>query len=61
MAWALIGGLISSMFLTMVVVPVIITCFDRILARFGKDQKKEIHIEEKALEEEESEVAEYVY
>ncbi|AWW31095.1 AcrB/AcrD/AcrF family protein [Echinicola strongylocentroti] len=60
LAWALIGGLISSMFLTMVVVPVIYYIFDRILARFGKDQKKEIVIEETELSESESEVAEYV-
>ncbi|EPR75684.1 Cobalt-zinc-cadmium resistance protein CzcA [Leifsonia rubra CMS 76R] len=34
--------------------------FDRILARFGKDKKKEIVIEETELSEAESEVAEYV-
>ncbi|WP_215225247.1 efflux RND transporter permease subunit [Echinicola shivajiensis] len=61
LAWALIGGLISSMFLTMVVVPVIYYIFDRILAKFGKDKKKEIQIEETELDESESEVAEYVY
>ncbi|QDH78868.1 efflux RND transporter permease subunit [Echinicola soli] len=60
LAWALIGGLISSMFLTMVVVPVIYYIFDRILARFGKDKKEEIVIEETELSESESEVAEYV-
>ncbi|EPR66034.1 Cobalt-zinc-cadmium resistance protein CzcA [Cyclobacterium qasimii M12-11B] len=60
LAWALIGGLISSMFLTMVIVPVIYYVFDRILARFGKDKKKEIVIEETELSEAESEVAEYV-
>ncbi|AGA77816.1 efflux RND transporter permease subunit [Echinicola vietnamensis] len=60
LAWALIGGLISSMFLTMVVVPVIYYIFDRILARFGKDKKEEIIIEETELSESESEVAEYV-
>ncbi|UCS94877.1 efflux RND transporter permease subunit [Echinicola marina] len=61
LAWALIGGLVSSMFLTMVVVPVIYYIFDRILAKFGRDKKKEIHIEEAELNESESEVAEYVY
>ncbi|GGZ35071.1 multidrug ABC transporter [Echinicola pacifica] len=60
LAWALIGGLISSMFLTMVVVPVIYYIFDRILARFGKDKKVLIEIEETELSETESEVAEYV-
>jgi len=60
LAWAIIGGLISSMFLTMVVVPVIYYIFDRILAKFGKDKKNQIVIEETPLEEMESEVAEYV-
>ncbi|WP_339903444.1 efflux RND transporter permease subunit, partial [uncultured Cyclobacterium sp.] len=60
LAWALIGGLISSMFLTMVIVPVIYYVFDRILARFGKDKKKEIVVEETELSEEDSEVAAYV-
>jgi HAE1 family hydrophobic/amphiphilic exporter-1 len=60
LAWALIGGLISSMFLTMVIVPVIYYVFDRILARFGRDKKKEIVVEETELSEEDSEVAAYV-
>ena len=60
LAWALIGGLISSMFLTMVVVPIIYYIFDRLLAKVGKDKKKEIAIEETVLAESESEVAEYV-
>ncbi|MBD8489643.1 efflux RND transporter permease subunit [Echinicola sp. CAU 1574] len=60
LAWALIGGLISSMFLTMVVVPVIYYIFDRIMAKLGKDKKKEIVIEETELSESESEVAAYV-
>lgn len=60
LAWAIIGGLISSMFLTMVIVPVIYYVFDRILARFNKDKREKIVIEDYALEETESEVAEYV-
>lgn len=60
LAWAIIGGLISSMFLTMVVVPVIYYIFDRVLARFNKDKKTKVVVEETALEEMESEVAEYV-
>ncbi|WP_200975529.1 efflux RND transporter permease subunit [Echinicola sp. 20G] len=60
LAWALIGGLISSMFLTMVVVPVIYYIFDRIMAKLGKDKKKEIVIEETELSESESEVAAYI-
>ncbi|MBD3631285.1 efflux RND transporter permease subunit [Cyclobacterium sp.] len=60
LAWAIIGGLVSSMFLTMVIVPLVYYIFDRILAKTGKDKKQEIIIEEQALEEIESEVAEYV-
>ena len=60
LAWALIGGLISSMFLTMVIVPVIYYVFDRILAKFGKDKKNEIVIEETELSETDSEVAAYI-
>lgn len=44
LAWALIGGLISSMFLTLVVVPVVYYIFDRILAKFGLDKQKIIKI-----------------
>src|SRR5690606_18072976 len=60
LAWAIIGGLISSMFLTMVVLPVIYYILDRILAKFGKDRKEKIVVEETPLHEMESEVAEYV-
>lgn len=60
LAWAIIGGLISSMFLTMVVVPVIYYIFDRILAKFNKDKKMKVVVEETSMEEMETEVAEYV-
>ena len=36
MAWALIGGLTSSMLLTLVVVPVIYLIVDRLVSRFSK-------------------------
>ncbi|MDR0733706.1 MAG: efflux RND transporter permease subunit [Dysgonamonadaceae bacterium] len=36
LAWALIGGLTSSMFLTLIVVPLVYYGFDRVKARFGK-------------------------
>ncbi|KAA2241496.1 efflux RND transporter permease subunit [Chitinophaga agrisoli] len=36
MAWALIGGLTSSMLLTLVVVPVIYLIIDKLIARFSK-------------------------
>ena len=48
------------MFLTMVIVPVIYYVFDRILAKFGKDKKNEIVIEETELSETDSEVAAYI-
>jgi hydrophobic/amphiphilic exporter-1 (mainly G- bacteria), HAE1 family len=51
LAWALIGGLSSSMFLTLIVVPIIYYGFDRILAKFGLDKKTKIELEEKTLEE----------
>ncbi|MBX0331831.1 efflux RND transporter permease subunit [Pontibacter sp. HSC-14F20] len=51
LAWALIGGLSSSMFLTLIVVPIIYYGFDRILAKFGWDKKTVIVLEEKILEE----------
>ncbi|PVY42179.1 efflux RND transporter permease subunit [Pontibacter virosus] len=58
LAWALIGGLSSSMFLTLIVVPIIYYGFDRILAKFGWDKKTVIHLEEKSLEELEHETRE---
>lgn len=41
MAWALIGGLTSSMFLTLLVVPVVYLIFDKIKERFGRKNKPE--------------------
>ncbi|HEY9260925.1 efflux RND transporter permease subunit, partial [Chitinophaga sp.] len=35
LAWAIIGGLISSMFLTLIVVPVVYMIVDKIMAKFG--------------------------
>ncbi|PKV75107.1 efflux RND transporter permease subunit [Pontibacter ramchanderi] len=58
LAWALIGGLSSSMFLTLIVVPIIYYGFDRILAKFGWDKKTVIELEEKSLEELEHETRE---
>ena len=40
MAWVIIGGLTSSMILTLVVVPVVYLTFDRIKERVGKLSKK---------------------
>jgi multidrug efflux pump subunit AcrB len=40
LAWAIIGGLISSMFLTLVVVPVVYQLVDRLMARTGLVNEK---------------------
>ncbi len=37
LAWVIIGGLISSMFLTLIVVPVVYKILDRVQARFGSN------------------------
>jgi len=41
MAWALIGGLSSSLLLTLVVVPSVYLILDKVMARFGKKKVKE--------------------
>lgn len=58
LAWVLIGGLTSSMFLTLVVVPVIYYIFDRILAKFGMDKDVTIHLDDAPLEN--SEASDYL-
>jgi HAE1 family hydrophobic/amphiphilic exporter-1 len=59
LAWVIIGGLISSMFLTLVVVPVIYFLFDRFLFKIGKSEKKEIELDDTPVEEFESEASQY--
>ena len=39
LAWVIIGGLISSLFLTLIIVPVMYQWFDNILHYFGADKK----------------------
>lgn len=39
LAWVIIGGLLSSLFLTLIVVPVVYQTFDNILHKFGMDKK----------------------
>jgi hydrophobic/amphiphilic exporter-1 (mainly G- bacteria), HAE1 family len=46
LAWAIIGGLNSSMFLSLIVVPVVYWLFDRGLVLLGLDKKKKIELEE---------------
>tara|TARA_R110002020_G_scaffold138602_7_gene308935 strand:- start:6590 stop:9712 length:3123 start_codon:yes stop_codon:yes gene_type:complete len=60
LAWVIIGGLLSSMFLTLVVVPVIYYLFDRFMVKIGKGEKKHIELEDTNVEEFESEAAAYV-
>lgn len=60
LAWVIIGGLLSSMFLTLVVVPVIYYLFDRMLVKIGKAEKKQIELEDTKVEDFESEAAAYV-
>ena len=47
LAWALIGGLSSSMFLTLIIVPVIYYVFDRGLEKSGIVWGKKVKVPEK--------------
>ncbi|MDR1169789.1 MAG: efflux RND transporter permease subunit, partial [Prevotellaceae bacterium] len=47
MAWALIGGIISSMFLSLVIVPLVYYGIDRILTKFGQNKKTPVVIDDK--------------
>lgn len=58
LAWVLIGGLTSSMFLTLVVVPVVYAIFDSIMKRFGWDKSSKIELEETPREELNTEIQE---
>ena len=49
LAWILIGGLTSSMFLTIIVVPMMYYVVDRIQARLSKRRAAELHFEEELL------------
>ncbi|MES2874524.1 MAG: efflux RND transporter permease subunit [Daejeonella sp.] len=42
LAWVIIGGLLSSLFLTLVVVPVMYAIFDKLIAKFSKKKKQPI-------------------
>jgi len=46
LAWAIIGGLISSMFLSLIFVPVVYGLLDQLLARFGLDKKRPVEFVE---------------
>ena len=49
LAWVIIGGLISSLFLTLVVVPVMYAIFDRLINKFNKNKNPK-SIEEQMTE-----------
>jgi HAE1 family hydrophobic/amphiphilic exporter-1 len=40
LAWVIIGGLLSSMFLTLVIVPLVYYLMDRVMSRLGRNKKK---------------------
>ncbi|MCB0577643.1 MAG: efflux RND transporter permease subunit, partial [Saprospiraceae bacterium] len=46
LAWAIIGGLNSSMFLSLIVVPVVYWLFDRALERLGLGKREKVELEE---------------
>ncbi|WP_300673113.1 efflux RND transporter permease subunit [Soonwooa sp.] len=48
LAWVIIGGLTSSLFLTLIIVPVVYSLFDSVLRRFGNDKKIDYEAEMKA-------------
>lgn len=48
LAWVIIGGLTSSLFLTLIIVPVVYSLFDSILRRMGKHEKVDYDTEMKA-------------
>ncbi|KQT31472.1 acriflavin resistance protein [Chryseobacterium sp. Leaf405] len=48
LAWVIIGGLTSSLFLTLIIVPVVYSLFDSILRRMGKGEKPDYDAEMKA-------------
>jgi HAE1 family hydrophobic/amphiphilic exporter-1 len=48
LAWVIIGGLTSSLFLTLIIVPVVYSLFDSVLRRMGKNEKVDYEAEMKA-------------
>ena len=48
LAWALIGGLTSSLVLTLIIIPVIYYGIEKLLIRFGKDEtsRKKIKVDD---------------
>lgn len=48
LAWVVIGGLTSSLFLTLIIVPVVYSLFDSLLRRMGKHEKVDYEAEMQA-------------
>lgn len=48
LAWVIIGGLTSSLFLTLIIVPIVYSLFDSVLVKMGKDEKVDYEAEMKA-------------
>lgn len=48
LAWVIIGGLLSSLFLTLIVVPVMYYIFDKLIQKFGR--KKQLPLEDLMIE-----------
>ena len=45
LAWVIIGGLVSSLFLTLIIVPVVYSLFDSAIRRFSKGEKVDYEAE----------------
>jgi HAE1 family hydrophobic/amphiphilic exporter-1 len=45
LAWVIIGGLISSLFLTLIIVPVIYEIMEKLIAKFSKGTKVDYEAE----------------
>ena len=45
LAWVIIGGLVSSLFLTLIIVPVVYSLFDSAIRRFSKEEKVDYEAE----------------
>src|SRR5690606_7207163 len=49
LAWVVIGGLLSSLFLTLIIVPVVYAIFDKIIAWFSRRKGGEVNYEEEMV------------
>jgi len=61
LAWVIIGGLVSSLFLTLVIVPVMYQIFDRLIEKFSAKNKEKTIEELLTAPYNHKEVREYEY